>query len=66
MWRKRNSTNFIRSDDGKEILVLDDLGYKLSETQKDLTPLQRAFLIKGHAYLMEEKNKVLDAELKKY
>lgn len=63
--RKLNWIAFVNSDEGKAIIILDELGYKLTSLQKDLTPLQEAFLLKGYAKLQEERNKAIEDEMNK-
>jgi len=53
----------VRSDEGKAIIVLDELGYKIAPSQASLTPLQEAFLLKGYAKLHEERNKAMEDEM---
>ncbi|SDG74118.1 hypothetical protein SAMN04489735_100260 [Aneurinibacillus thermoaerophilus] len=41
---------FAESIEGQNMIILHDLGYKLADSQKDLTPLQSLFLIYGMNY----------------
>ena len=63
MW-KRKLTNFLKTDEGLNIIWLDYCGYHLATCQQDLTPLQALFLTKGRLKLHEDMNKVDDSKIK--
>lgn len=60
---KMTLTNFLKTNEGQQIIWLDYWGYHLADKQQDLTPLQSLFLMKGRMKLEEEMRK---AEQQKY
>lgn len=54
--------NFLMTRQGKQIIILEDQGYKLCQNQMDLTYPQELFLMLGKEWLAKEKEK----EIKKH
>ena len=54
VWRLL-SKNFVESSEGRDIIGLDFLGYKLMPTQGELTPLQVDFLKWGYEKFLAAK-----------
>ena len=48
---------FLKTNEGKQIIILEDKGYKLTNLQKDLTIPQELFLAYGWDWLDKEKEK---------
>lgn len=42
---------------GKQIIIFEDQGYKLTNTQMELTHIQELFLYQGKKWLNKEKEK---------
>lgn len=51
---------FVETNSANEIFILDQLGYKLADDQRDLTPLQRRFLILMHKKKQRQRRQSLD------
>lgn len=56
---------FLKTNEGKQIIILEDKGYKLALTQKDLTIPQELFLIHGWNWLEMEREKEYKKQSKK-
>ena len=53
--------NFLRTNTGKQIIVFEDAGYKLAETQMELTYPQEIFLGYGKQWLANEREKEINS-----
>ena len=56
--------NFVKTDIGKQIIILEDQGYRLTDTQMDLTIPQEMFLIHGKVWINREKEKQINEQTK--
>lgn len=54
--------NFLKTDEGQQIIWLDYFGYPLARTQQELTELQALLLTKGRSKLEEEMRKAEQAK----
>ena len=59
------SNDFLRTNEGKNIIILEDRGYKLVETQRELTYPQELFLNYGFKWIDKEKEKQIKANAKR-
>lgn len=59
-------TNFLKTDEAQEIILLDYRGYPLAKTQRELTYAQRLFILKGRAKLDKEMAEAEENEMKKH
>ena len=59
------SNDFLRTTEGKNIIILEDRGYKRVETQRELTYPQELFLHYGYEWIDKEKEKQIKANAKR-
>lgn len=58
-------TNFLKTNEAQEIILLDYRGYHLATTQRQLTYAQRLFILKGRNKLDKEMAEAEEKEMKK-
>ena len=51
------SNNFLRTNEGKQIIIFEDKGYRLTSKQSDLTIPQELFLYYGWEWIAKEREK---------
>ena len=51
------SNSFLATNEGKQIIIFEEKGYKLAQTQHELTIPQELFLYHGWEWLNREKEK---------
>ena len=56
---------FLKTNEGKQIIIMEDKGYKLASTQKELTIPQELFLMYGWEWLDKEREKEYKKQSKK-
>lgn len=52
----KKQTHFLKTNEGRQLIFNDYFGYHLVEYQRDLTPVQSIFILKGRMKLEEEMN----------
>ena len=55
---------FLKTNAGKQIIILEDQGYRLCGTQMELTIIQELFLYHGKVWLNKEKEKEFNKKSK--
>ena len=60
MWK-----TFLKTDEGKQIIIFEDKGYKLTTIQHNLTIPQELFLFHGWQWLEKEREKEYKKQQKK-
>ena len=58
--------SFLRTNEGKQIIIFEDKGYQLVTCQKDLTIPQELFLYYGWEWIEKEREKEAKKRQKKY
>lgn len=51
------SNNFLRTNEGKQIIIFEDKGYRLTNRQSELTIPQELFLYYGWEWIAKEREK---------
>jgi len=51
------SKNFLKTNEGRQIIIFEDKGYPLVGRQSELTIQQELFLMKGWEWINKEKEK---------
>lgn len=51
------SNNFLRTNEGKQIIIFEDKGYRLTDKQSELTIPQELFLYYGWEWIAKEREK---------
>jgi len=54
----------VKTDTAKQIIILEDQGYLLADTQTDLTIIQEMFLAEGKLWINKEKEKRIKEQSK--
>lgn len=56
--------NFLKTNEGKQIILFEDRGYRLTDNQNKLTIPQELFLFYGWKWLDKEKEKEINKHSK--
>ncbi len=60
------SNNFLRTNEGKQIIIFEDKGYRLTDKQSELTIPQEMFLFYGWEWIVKEREKEAKKQQNKY
>ena len=60
------SNNFLRTNEGKQIIIFEDKGYRLTDKQSELTIPQEMFLFYGWEWIVKEREKEAKKQKNKY
>ncbi len=60
------SKTFLRTNEGRQIIVFEDKGYRLTDKQSELTIPQEMFLFHGWEWINKEKKKEAKKQQSKY
>ena len=56
----RKQINFLKTNEGQNLIWLDYCGYQLADSLGDLTIIQYNFILKGRAELHKKMNEIKD------